>query len=623
MLVFFAFLCLVLAGSGAAQTPATSYTLANEFGLPGVFETHSAHRLRAGALLAGVSNRYADGLVMIKDGKAYQQPGDIALPIGDAQVYTGRIFMSAGLGFGLDGSVFLPVYYEYLSGLESPPDNMGRGDVSMHLKYTLPLEIPFVSLALFANGSLPTSEGYGPRLPKQLALHPASNRLPDAVSHTLGADAPRAGVGAGISFDLSDAMDGPHVELHANAAFDRTMAADVNNPLGVMSVSLAAEAYLWEGLRLEGELRHQRLAADPTTLGSPLGRTSTLGFGLAGSAGGGLSLRAGTVIAPADWNPYLPLTVISESGMERRFEYRLQPTLTWTFQVTWQGFPLGRDVDHDGTPDGRDICPTIGEDRDGFQDDDGCPDPDNDQDGVLDGTDACPYVPEDHDGFEDRDGCPEMDNDHDGFLDSADRCQNDPEDRDGYLDDDGCPDLDDDKDAIPDALDKCPREAENRNGLEDEDGCPEVDTDGDGIPDSRDKCPREDEIVNFFQDDDGCPDEKPEPLRDAVLTGVNFLDGGAELDPGSFLILDGLASRLFAYPGTNIEIQGHIDDRAGPRSRALTQQRAEAVTEYLSNRGIEARRMKAVGYGSTQPIAPNRTAQGRASNRRIQIHRLN
>jgi hypothetical protein len=476
MLVFFALLGLWLAGTAAAQTPATSLTLANEFGLPGVFETHSAHRLKAGGLLTGASNRYADGLTMIKDAKAYQQPAGIPIDIVDAVVYSGRIFMAAGLGFGLDGSIFLPVYYEFLAGLESPPDNAGPGDVSAILKYALPLDIPFVSFALFLNGSFPTSPEYGPRLPKQLALHPYSNRLPDEGSHSLGANVPRAGVGMGISFDLSDAMAGPHVELHANGSFDRTMAEDNANPLGVMSVSLAAEAYLWEGFRLEGELRHQRLAADPATLGTPLGRISTIGFGLAGSAGGGLSLRAGAVVAPLDWNPYIPITVRTGTGIDRKLEYRFQPTLSWVFQVTWQGFPLGRDVDHDAVTDGRDICPTVAEDRDGFQDDDGCPDPDNDRDGVLDGSDACPYVPEDHDGFEDRDGCPEMDNDHDGFLDTTDHCQNDPEDRDGYLDEDGCPDLDDDKDAIPDALDKCPRQAENRNGLEDEDGCPETDT---------------------------------------------------------------------------------------------------------------------------------------------------
>ncbi|MDQ3003207.1 MAG: OmpA family protein [Fibrobacterota bacterium] len=89
------------------------------------------------------------------------------------------------------------------------------------------------------------------------------------------------------------------------------------------------------------------------------------------------------------------------------------------------------------------------------------------------------------------------------------------------------------------------------------------------------------------------------------------------------MVLDGLAARMFAYPGTTIEIQGHLDDRAGAGAKALSKSRAEAVVEYLVNRGIESRRLKSVGYGAAKPLASNRTAQGRADNRRIQIRRLN
>ncbi len=623
MLVFFVFLLLGISTSATAQTPGMSFTMPDEFGLPGVFETHSSHRLKAGGLLLGASGHFYSGLEMIKDEAFYQVPDSTVLPVDVAKSYTTRIFLAAGLGFGFDGSIYMPIYYEYLAGVESPPDTWGVGDGSAVVKYLLPFDLPFVSFSIIANGSLPTSSRFGPRLPKQLAFHPASNRFPDHVSHSIGMDAPRAGLGAGTSIDFSDAMEGPHLELHANASMDRTFAADTDSPLGILAASVALEVFLMENLRLEGEMRHKRLAADPATLGAPIGRSTVFATGLSWMAGGGFTMQAGGQIAPGGMNPYLPLRVTLENGLVRDVQYRLEPSLSWFLQVSWQGFPLGRDIDHDGVLDGRDICPTIPEDRDGFQDDDGCPDPDNDGDGVLDAVDACPYTAEDHDGFEDRDGCPELDNDHDGFLDSLDRCPNDPEDRDGFLDEDGCPDLDDDKDGIPDALDKCPRQAENRNGIEDEDGCPEIDTDGDGIPDRRDKCPREAEITNFFQDEDGCPDEKPEPLRDAVLGGVEFQTGSAELLQSSFLILDGLASRLFAYPGTEIEIQGHLDDRAGPNAKKLSQARAEAVKEYLVNRGIEARRLKPVGFGASQPMAPNRTAQGRTSNRRIQIRRLN
>ena len=93
------------------------------------------------------------------------------------------------------------------------------------------------------------------------------------------------------------------------------------------------------------------------------------------------------------------------------------------------------DRDHDGILDNVDKCPDQPEDKDGFEDADGCPDPDNDTDGILDAVDKCPNDPEDKDGFEDADGCPDPDNDKDGVLDTADKCPNEP----GPPDNDGCP----------------------------------------------------------------------------------------------------------------------------------------------------------------------------------------
>ena len=112
---------------------------------------------------------------------------------------------------------------------------------------------------------------------------------------------------------------------------------------------------------------------------------------------------------------------------------------------------------------------------------------DKDGDGIPDDVDKCPTIPEDFDGFEDHDGCPEPDNDGDGIPDALDKCPNEPEDFDGYQDADGCPDLDNDGDGIPDALDMCPDTAETIDGFQDADGCPEpgarslVRWDGDSI----------------------------------------------------------------------------------------------------------------------------------------------
>src|SRR6185369_12088756 len=75
---------------------------------------------------------------------------------------------------------------------------------------------------------------------------------------------------------------------------------------------------------------------------------------------------------------------------------------------------------------------------------------DKDGDGILDNVDKCPTEPEDKDGFEDEDGCPDLDNDKDTIPDLKDKCPLEPEDKDGYEDEDGCPDPDNDTDGIAD-----------------------------------------------------------------------------------------------------------------------------------------------------------------------------
>lgn len=111
-----------------------------------------------------------------------------------------------------------------------------------------------------------------------------------------------------------------------------------------------------------------------------------------------------------------------------------------TLMVGYAWPVFAADSDGDGVPDFRDDCPRLAEDIDGFQDDDGCPDPDNDADGVPDGFDGQPLLMEDYDGFEDEDGVPDLDNDGDGIVDERDMCPNEPEDLDGFEDEDGCPD---------------------------------------------------------------------------------------------------------------------------------------------------------------------------------------
>jgi len=186
--------------------------------------------------------------------------------------------------------------------------------------------------------------------------------------------------------------------------------------------------------------------------------------------------------------------IVGDVGSPR---YRLLAGLAWA--------PVARDGDGDGLLDGRDRCPQVPEDRDGFEDADGCPDLDNDRDGKLDALDGCDDAAEDRDGFEDDDGCPDPDNDQDGVLDGYDSCEGAQEDRDGDHDDDGCPDDDTDRDGVPDAADRCANEPEDTDGLGDEDGCPEADHDGDTLPDTEDACPEAPAGDDGVLGKQGCP----------------------------------------------------------------------------------------------------------------------
>jgi OOP family OmpA-OmpF porin len=290
--------------------------------------------------------------------------------------------------------------------------------------------------------------------------------------------------------------------------------------------------------------------------------------------------------------------------------------------------PAIRDRDGDGLNDDIDQCPDEKEDKDGFVDEDGCPDPDNDEDGILDIVDLCPDLPEDKNGFEDEDGCPEgqRDRDGDGIVDMLDRCPNEPEDKDGFEDEDGCPDPDNDRDGILDAQDNCPNEPEDIDGFEDNDGCPDPDNDKDGLLDNVDRCPNEPENYNGIEDEDGCPEV---PKRVVISGGkINILDkiyfelAKAVIRPESYDILFQVAETLKQNPQiTKVEIQGHTDNRGSETYNLdLSDRRVAAVRKFLIERGgIAADRLTSKGYGESMLIDQGNDEQAHAKNRRVEF----
>ncbi len=285
------------------------------------------------------------------------------------------------------------------------------------------------------------------------------------------------------------------------------------------------------------------------------------------------------------------------------------------------------DRDGDGYKDDVDECPDDPEDFDHFQDEDGCPEPDNDRDGILDVDDECPLVPEDHDGDADEDGCPEGsigDRDGDGILDNVDKCPDDPEDRDGFEDEDGCPDPDNDKDGILDVDDMCPMDPEDKDGFEDKDGCPDEDNDKDRILDRDDVCPNDPETYNGFQDEDGCPDKGSVIIEEneiIILEKIYFATDSAQILEKSFPIVDAVAATLIGNPQImRIEIQGHADERGQDEYNIrLTSDRAASVRQALIQRGVDAARLRSAGYGKRCPVDPAHNAPAWEKNRRVEF----
>jgi outer membrane protein OmpA-like peptidoglycan-associated protein len=237
---------------------------------------------------------------------------------------------------------------------------------------------------------------------------------------------------------------------------------------------------------------------------------------------------------------------------------------------------------------------------------------DEDGDGVPDLDDACPQQP----GPRETQGCPvEKDTDADGTNDDIDRCPLDPEDRDAFQDEDGCPDPDNDGDGLVDKVDECP----NDPGSLETRGCPDADQDGDGVPDRLDKCP---DLLG--PPPDGCPkkyglvDVRREKI--VIKQQVQFANAKFRVLPASFKLLDQVVQVANDFPKMRLSIEGHTDNIGGEvANMRLSQRRADAVRDYLVWKGVSPARLKAVGYGPTKPIASNKTAKGKAKNRRTEF----
>lgn len=274
-----------------------------------------------------------------------------------------------------------------------------------------------------------------------------------------------------------------------------------------------------------------------------------------------------------------------------------------------------QDRDGDGIPDSRDTCPSTAQGT--AVDEKGCTIvQDSDGDRVPDDSDACPSTPR---GVPvNESGC-ERDTDNDGVPDGEDLCSH--TEMDTPVDRTGCPvnagqsapAEDRDGDGIANNSDTCPDTP--AGAVVNANGC-ELDQDSDGIVDRLDQCPKsskEDKV-----DMAGCKMAKV-----TVLKGVGFDAGSDRLLKESLPTLDSMAQALRRYPEMVVEIAGYSDNSGRDEAnKVLSKKRADAVARYLIIKGVLSANLITKGYGKENPIASNKTAEGRALNRRVELHIL-
>ena len=256
------------------------------------------------------------------------------------------------------------------------------------------------------------------------------------------------------------------------------------------------------------------------------------------------------------------------------------------------------DTDGDSIIDKNDECPNVA----GILEFKGCPDTDGD--GIKDLDDLCP----ENAGPKVNEGCP--DTDKDGIFDYLDACIEVP----GPEENRGCPWPDTDEDGILDKDDDCPK----NKGPKSNKGCPYTDTDGDGVLDKDDDC------VNTpgLKSNKGCPEIKKEEqeILNTAFENLEFESGKNIIKEISFPSLEELANLLIKKSEWKIKIAGHTDNVGSAKTNLiLSKKRAEAVSQYLNQKGVASDRLFVQYFGEEKPIADNKTKEGQQKNRRVEM----
>jgi outer membrane protein OmpA-like peptidoglycan-associated protein len=179
-----------------------------------------------------------------------------------------------------------------------------------------------------------------------------------------------------------------------------------------------------------------------------------------------------------------------------------------------------------------------------------------------------------------------------------------------------------DNDGVPDDEDACPNTAGVKSSDPSKNGCPSEDRDNDGVPDAQDACPDQPGRPSPDPKKNGCPLVRIEEQQIKITEQIKFKTDSAEILPESDEVLTGIRDTLKTHPEIKkVRVEGHTDATGSPGyNKELSQKRAEAVSDWLTQHGIDKGRLQGVGMGQDRPIDTNETEEGRRNNRRVEFH---
>jgi outer membrane protein OmpA-like peptidoglycan-associated protein len=422
-----------------------------------------------------------------------------------------------------------------------------------------------------------------------------------------------------FTLDFGSLAPSVPVLVHFNIGGVFTEADKQNTMVGAIAVEYRPAEFLTLFADFSGESRWQNLSAGYDIRKDPLWATPGIRIntpsGMYLSVAGDLSMSSTNAADRLNWD-------------KKGFQYStgVLPNYGVRLSFGWNGLLTTADKLKEGPAGNLEQCSNRSQPSDGVADADGCPDFDIDKIGKPDSITRCWKSRDTGNGRYFEEGCPDPNNAAD-FLEQGSAI---PENIDGIVENNEIPDYKTPTGASADSSMGCFGDPDNSSGYQDLDGCPDPQGES-ALLSGKENCPGLSETGGGYRDDAGCPDsiigapvkKGPEFPREQTLQGLEFKNKNADLSFGSYSVLDRLAKSLKDFPDVYIEVRGYTDAIGkADANRRLSQMRAEGIRQYLINQGIDPQRIRALGFGPDNPVGDNRTAAGRAVNRRIEVVRV-